>query len=213
MFAYQDFCLEMIKAGCTEFALALHGHTPECHDYLTSSQGSFEQTVRGIINLKNLKQRVITNTVVTKSNYRHLPEIAKLLVSLDVDQFQFAMVHALGRAKENFDSIVPRFYLIEPFVKKGLEIGIKAGKKVMTEAIPYCFMKGYEDYVAERIIPETKIFDADFVVENFTISRKVEGKMKGKKCKKCVFYKICEGPWREYPERFGWEEFAPVEEI
>lgn len=210
MFAYFDFCVEIVKAGATEFALALHGHNEECHDYLTSSPGSFKQTVNGIINLKKLGQKVIMNTVITKSNYRHLPEIAKLLIALNVDQFQFAMVHALGRAKENFDSIVPHFTLIEPYVKKALEIGIKAGKKVMTEAIPYCFMLGYEDCVAEKIIPSTKIYDFNFVVEDFTIARKVEGKAKGPQCKKCIFYSECEGPWKEYPERFGWGEFKPV---
>ncbi len=210
MFAYKSFCKETIKAGANEFALALHGHIPSLHDHLTSSQGSFGQTVNGIRNLKLMGQRVITNTVITKSNFRHLPEIAKLLIYLNVDQFQFAFVHPIERAKENFESIVPRMKMIMPYVKKGLEIGIKAGKGVMTEGIPYCLMQGYEDYVAEKIIPETKIFESDFIVESYTDHRQKEGKKKVPFCKKCKYYMICEGPWREYPERFGWGEFKPV---
>jgi len=80
----------------------------------------------------------------------------------------------------------------------------------MTEAIPYCFMRGYEGFIAERIIPETKIFDYQKVVENFTKARQAEGKAKGPKCQECFFYEICEGPWREYPEKLGWDEFVPV---
>jgi MoaA/NifB/PqqE/SkfB family radical SAM enzyme len=211
MFAYLDFCKKTIEAGANEFCLALHGHLPELHDFLTRSPGSFYQTVQGIRNLKLLKQKVLVNVVVTKPNYRHLPEIANLLVSLGVDQYQFAFVHPLGSAKENFEMIVPRMSLIEPYIKQGLEIGIKAGKIVMTEAIPYCLMEGYEDYIAEKIIPPTKIYDANFVIEDYTIARKKEGKAKGANCLKCLYYKICEGPWREYPEVFGWTEFKPVD--
>ena len=80
----------------------------------------------------------------------------------------------------------------------------------MTEAIPYCFMIGYEKYVAERFIPETKVFDADFIVEKYSRYRKENGKAKGNKCKECRWDKLCEGPWKEYPQFFGWDEFKPV---
>jgi MoaA/NifB/PqqE/SkfB family radical SAM enzyme len=200
----------MIEAGANEFGPAVHGHIKELHDYLTGSPGSFEQVVQGIRNLKALNQNVITNTVITKSNYRHLPQIAELLVSLNVDQYQFAFVHALGSAKRNFGRVVPRMKLVEPYVKKGLDVGIKAGKIVMTEAITYCFMKGYESYIAEKIIPECKIYDYKKIVDDFTFSRKNEGKIKGPQCLKCKYNQICEGPWREYPEKFGWDEFKPI---
>ena len=210
MFAYRSFCEKIIKAGANEFSPALHGHIAPLHEYLTGAPGSFAQVVGGIKNLKALGQTVITNTVITKSNYRHLPQIAKLLVSLGVDQYQFAFVHPLGSAAKNLNSIVPRMRLIEPFVKKGLDVGIKAGKTVMTEAIPYCFMSGYEDYVAERIIPDSKIYDYKKVIEDFTEARRNEGKSKDSQCLKCRYDKICEGPWREYPQNFGWSEFKPV---
>jgi MoaA/NifB/PqqE/SkfB family radical SAM enzyme len=210
MFAYREFCEKTIKAGANEFSPALHGHVAELHDYLTAAKGSFEQTTKGIQNLKKLGQKVVTNTVVTKSNYRNLPEIAKLLYDLGVDQYQFAFVHPTGSAFSNFESIVPRMTLIEPYIKRGLDIGIEKKRSAMTEAIPYCFMKGYENYIAENIIPETKIFDFRKIVEDFTETRRAEGKAKGPNCKICLYNEICEGPWREYPEKLGWEEFIPV---
>ena len=93
MFASLDFCKKTIQAGATEFSPAIHGYCKEQHDFLTRTKGSFAQTVKGIKNLRSLGVYVLTNTVVVKSNYRDLPEIAKLLVKLDVDQFQFAFVH------------------------------------------------------------------------------------------------------------------------
>lgn len=210
MFAYRDFCLKIIKAGATEFSPALHGHTAEIHDFLTNTEGSFKQTVAGIQNLKELKQRIITNTVVTSQNYRFLPEIARFLVNLGVDQLQFAFIHIVGRAIENKRRIVPRKSEIVPFVKKGLDIGIKAGKRVMTEAIPICFMNGYEDYIAEKIIPEATVYDIDFVINNYDDYRRNQGKKKGPLCQGCKYFKSCEGPWKEYPELFGWKEFKPI---
>jgi len=210
MFAYLEFCKKIIANGANEFSPALHGHINELHDYLSSSKGSFKQTVQGIINLKKLRQQILTNTVITKSNFRYLPQIARLLVSLGVDQFQFAFVHPLGRAGESFYSVIPRMSMVEPYVKEGLKIGIQAKKEVMTEAIPYCFMKGYENYLSESLIPSTKIYDADSIIDDFNKVRKDEGKAKGPRCHKCKYCKVCEGPWREYPDVFGWEEFKPI---
>ena len=212
-FFYKEFCKEMIEAGANEFALALHGYIPQLHDFLTRSKGSFMQTVTGIKNLKKLKQGVVTNTVVTKPNYRHIPEIANLLVRLEVDQFQFAFVHPVGNTYKYFDSIVPRISLAAPFMHAGLKIGINAGKSVMAEAMPFCLMKGYEKYVSELIVPKTEVVEMSLVINDYDTARKGFAKTKFPQCKRCVHFDICEGPWKEYPEKRGSSEFIPVEGV
>ena len=209
-FCYEAFCKKLIDAGVNEFGPSLHGSTAKIHDYLTGSPGAFMQTISGMRLLKKMNQRVITNSVITKANYRDLPDLARLLVALGVDQFQFAFMHMSGRAGENKRWLTARKTLIEPYVKKALDVGIKAGKTVMTEAIPYCRMTGYENYVAERIIPRTRIYDADCVIPDYTKTRVDEGKSRGPRCVECDWHDVCEGPWREYPELFGWDEFTPV---
>lgn len=209
MLAYKKVCEDLIRAGATEFSPALHGHTAELHDYLVHAPGAFKQTVRSIANLKELGQLVITNSVICRANYRHLPELASLLTGLGVDQYQFAFVHPLGTAAELFTSIVPRMSLIEPFVHKGLDIGLRAGRSVMTEAIPYCFMKGYEPFIGERVVPHTKIMEGHVTIQDYTVHRLTEGKAKGPQCAECAFNAMCEGPWHEYPDKYGWEEFVP----
>jgi len=212
MFSSLDFCRKTIEAGATEFSPALHGYCRQQHDYLTNSEGSFMQTVQGIKNLKSLGAYVLTNTVVVKPNYRNIPEIARLLVKLNVDQFQFAFVHPMGNAWKNFENIVPLMSLAAPYIHKGLQIGIDAGKKVMAEAMPYCFMRGYEDYVAEKEIPETVIRGKKSQnTDSFTLQRKMYGKVKFAQCRKCAYNNICEGVWKEYPKKFGSKEFVPVE--
>ncbi len=205
--ADEALCDELIAAGATEFSPALHAPKPEAHDYLTRAQGSFRQTVRGILNVKRRGARVITNTVITRSTYRLLGELGHLLVRLGVDQYQLAFPHPLGTAATELDLVVPRLTLLAPFLPRGLEPGIRAGRRVMTEAVPYCFLEGYEEYAAERIMPRTRIFDATSVLDDYSVYRTTEGKAHGPPCRGCRWERECEGPWREYPERFGWAEF------
>jgi MoaA/NifB/PqqE/SkfB family radical SAM enzyme len=210
MFAHRGYAKLLIERGANEFSPAVHGHVSALHDYLTAAPGSFDQTVAGIRNLKALGQSVITNTVVTKPNFRNLPDIARLLVSLGVDQIQFAFVHPVGTAQIEFAAVVPRMELLAPFLKRGLQVGKSAGVRVMTEAVPYCILDGYEDCVVEKHIPRTAVFDADCTIMDYAKYRVDEGKLKRQECRACVHDSECEGPWREYPERFGWDEMRPV---
>jgi len=209
MFSYYDFCVKLINAGANEFSPALHAATPALHDELTKSPGAWEQVVQGIKNLRQLNQYILTNTVINALNYKELPALAELFVKLDVNQFQFAYVHIIGSAWKNKDWLIPRKSEVMPFVKKGLDIGIANGKRVMTEAIPYCLMAGYESYIAENNIPKTKVV-AESVLEDYDYYRKNEGKVKRAECQTCFYNNVCEGPWKEYPQIYGWEEFQPV---
>ncbi len=208
--AYPEFCEKLFKAGLTEIGPSLHGAKAATHDKLTGSAGSFRQTVAGIANAVRTGLAVITNTVITSANYRELPALAALLIKLGVSQYQFAFVHIVGTAAENSRRIVPRKTAVMPFVKKGLDLGLKAGVPGFTEAIPFCLMKGYEQCVAERIIPAGPVVDADRFIKDYGVYRRTEGKAKGPRCPGCRYFKLCEGPWREYPALYGWKEFVPV---
>jgi MoaA/NifB/PqqE/SkfB family radical SAM enzyme len=213
MFAYEDFCKKAVRAGANDFGLALHGSEKGIHDRLTLAPGSFNETVRGIKNLKKLGQKVILNTVINKINYKDLPDIARLLVSLGVDQFQFAFIHICKLIMEDpvmIRKIVPRKSQVKDFVKKGLQIGIDNHRVVMVEALPYCFMNGYEECISDRYIPPTSL-EEDFFISDFDKVRREEGKIKGPRCPQCKHYVECEGPWKEYPHLFGWDEFKPIE--
>jgi len=211
MFSSLDFCRNAMDAGATSFALALHGYSSEQHDGLTKASGSFKQTVQAIKNLKSLGGDVLMNTVVVKQNYKDLEKIAELFVSLGVDQFQFAFVHAMGNAWKNYDEVVPKMSDVKGYLHKGLQIGIDAGKRVMAEAMPYCMMKGYENYVSEKFIPDSEIRGLKFQNTNdFTFLRRNHGKIKFSQCKGCKFDQVCEGPWKDYSEKMGEEEFEAV---
>ncbi len=198
------------EAGVTEFSPALHGPSAEIHDGLTRAPGSFRQTVRGIRNVKQVGGRVLVNSVITRDNAPHLPELARLLVALEVDQFQLAFVHALGSAAEDFEEVVPTLAEITGPVREALQIGLDGGVSVMTEAIPLCVLGDMRHLAAEWVMPRSRIYDAEQVVPDYTELRLAEGKAKGEVCHWCRLEPECEGPWKEYPERRGWDELEPI---
>lgn len=210
MFAYREFCEKAIAAGANEFGPSIHGHIARLHDGLTRSAGSFDQITAAIRNLKDLDQRVVTNTVITRQNAKHLPTMARMFVELRVDQFQLAFPHPTGHAETYFRGVVPDMAAVAPYVHEALQIGIDAGIACMAEAIPYCHMQGYEPYVAELHIPPTEIVYDGFVVPDYKRDRVERGKTRFAQCATCRWEPICEGPWREYPAIRGDHEFQPV---
>jgi len=75
-------------------------------------------------------------------------------------------------------------------------------------------MEGYEKYCSEIYIPPTQIRDFGGIVDpKFEETRVNEGKVKREECKDCKYYLVCEGPWKEYPEKRGWDEFKPVKGV
>src|SRR5262249_26552915 len=69
---------------------------------------------------------------------------------------------------------------------------------------------GYERYVAELHIPPTEIVYDGFVVPDYKRDRMDRGKTRFEQCATCRFEPMCEGPWREYPEHLGSDEFQAV---
>lgn len=57
----------------------------------------------------------------------------------------------------------------------------------MTEVIPYCLMKGYEDYIAEKIVPDSSVYDAGFFVQDYAGYRRAKGNIKGPNCVRCKY--------------------------
>lgn len=210
-FSKIEYVKELIDAWVTEFGPSIHWFKASTHDKQVWAKWAWEETIKWIINLRNLKQSIIINSVVTKLNYKEIPELASLLVKLWVNQFQFAFVHILGSADKNKESVVPKKSDAIPYIKKWLDIGKSAWIICMTEAIPFCLMQNYEWAIAEyNFMPETTVVDAEYRTESYADYRWNEWKAKREECKKCSKYKICEWPWKEYPLIYGWDEFQPI---
>jgi radical SAM superfamily enzyme YgiQ (UPF0313 family)/MoaA/NifB/PqqE/SkfB family radical SAM enzyme len=210
MLADKIFLTKLVKAGATDFGPSLHGHTAKLHDMLTNSDGSFYQTIKAIKNIKELGLHVSTNTVIVKQNYHYLPDIARLLSKLNVDQAQFSFVHILGNARLNLESTVPRLSETLPFVHKAVDTCINAKIRCTTEAIPFCMMDGREKYISECKDVKYEVSYRNYQEKNSLEIRRKKHKSKFKQCKECIYDNICEGTWKEYYDLFGDKEFKAI---
>lgn len=210
MLAYEKLVDELVRAGVTEFSPALHGPTAQIHDGLTRAQGSFDQTVAGIKNVASRGIPLVTNSVVVRQNQHVLPELVQLLASLGVGQVQLAFVHPVGTAFELFDEVVPRLSeLVEP-IRACRLIARERAVRIVTEAVPLCFLEGIEEIAVEAGIPQTTVIDLDGKPFDYSAWRPTEGKSKGPVCEGCARVSRCEGPWKEYVDRYGWAEFSAI---
>ncbi len=209
--ADKNYCKKLIERGITEFWPSIHGYYKKTHDWLVDRDWAWEDTMKGIINMKQLWKRVIINTVITKQNYEELPKMAKLFVSLWIEQFQFAFPHIGWSAYKNYKEIIPTKTECISYIHKWLDIGRNGNSICMVEAMPFCFMQWYERAIAEyNYMPDATVYDSDFALESYDEWKLNEWKAKWEACKKCSKKHICEWPWKEYVELFGWDEFKTI---
>jgi MoaA/NifB/PqqE/SkfB family radical SAM enzyme len=210
MLSYPEFAERLIKAGVNEVVPAIHGHTAKVHDYLVRSKGAFVQAIKGIKNVVDKGVYILTDTVIVKQNYKFLPDITKFLYDLGVDQVQLSFVHPLENALRNFDVVVPRISAVQEPLRSSIDIAHELGKPLTVEGVPFCFLRGAESHAVETHLPQTEVRDREHTDEDLAKIRKNEEKTKGPRCRNCKYNPICEGIWKEYAEKFGFEELVPV---
>ncbi|WML38764.1 TIGR04053 family radical SAM/SPASM domain-containing protein [Neobacillus sp. OS1-2] len=70
------------EVGLSRWAFSLDGPTAEIHDHFRGTAGSFDLTMEKIKYLHELEMPIQINTVVSRYNYEHLEEMAKLVEEL-----------------------------------------------------------------------------------------------------------------------------------
>jgi len=205
-----QYCCDLIEAGINEFAPSLHGHNQYVHDLHTGRPGSFNETIKALGNLKDLKQYVITNTVITSHNYKNLGDIARLLLSYKVAQVQFAYVHSVGNGRINMEAIAPRVTDVLPYLFSALHTAVDSNVKCMAEAFPLCLMGKYRKYCSEYFMPDAEIRDTHYIDPDYGTTRRTKSKVKPLKCGACLLNSSCEGAWCEYIAKFGDDELVPI---
>lgn len=213
MLSYPKVIDTLLRAGVSEFSPSLHGSTAAVHDALTRAEGSWAESVAGIRNVAACGATLVTNSVITRDNTHDLPALVALLGELGVRHAQLAFVHPVGTAALMFDQVVPRLPdVVEP-VRAARDVARRLGVRLVTEGIPYCFLRGMDELAVEDAIPQTTVIDLDGQSADYTAWRVAEGKAHGPPCLECAMRDVCEGPWREYPAAFGWDEFVPRERV
>jgi His-Xaa-Ser system radical SAM maturase HxsC len=87
--------------------IPVYGSEPSLHDYVVQAEGAFDDTIRGILNLAQLRQRIEIRVVIHKQTAPALVEIAEFIArNLPfVEQVALMGLEMIGFARANLDAV------------------------------------------------------------------------------------------------------------
>jgi len=87
--------------------IPIYSDISNLHDYVVQADGAFDETIQGILNLKNFRQRVEVRVVIHKQTYERLPQLAEFLARnlLFVDQVALMGLEMTGFTRPNIEEL------------------------------------------------------------------------------------------------------------
>ncbi len=87
--------------------IPIYSDDPSQHDYVVQSSGAFDESIRGILNLKQLRQKVEIRVVLHRQTIDRLPATAEFIVRnlLFVDHAAFMGLEMMGFTKANLSQL------------------------------------------------------------------------------------------------------------
>jgi His-Xaa-Ser system radical SAM maturase HxsC len=87
--------------------IPIYGAEPALHDYVVQAEGAFDETVRGIVNLGEVRQRTEVRVVIHRQTAPALPAIAEFIArNLPfVEQVALMGLEMIGFARANMDEV------------------------------------------------------------------------------------------------------------
>lgn len=209
LFSNQNF-LNQVKDYIDMYMIALHGSTKEIHDKIVQVKG-FDQVIKGLKNLEGKKVGI--KVVISNYNKDDLVNILKLVNELNIKYVNIAFPHANGNALTYFDEIIPRYEELKQELFDCIKYSQKEDLLLDFEAILPCL---FEETLSPKYFSDLKFHKSQGIVNQldegefeWNDARK-NSKRKCLKCKTCIYDRFCEGYWKEYIDRFGFEEFNSV---
>lgn len=87
--------------------IPVYSSDPARHDYVVQAKGAFDETIRGILNLKRLNQKVEIRVVLHKQTCEGLPDLAEFITRnlLFVDHVALMGLEMTGFTRANLDAL------------------------------------------------------------------------------------------------------------
>ncbi|RLG15001.1 MAG: hypothetical protein DRN66_00570 [Candidatus Nanohalarchaeota archaeon] len=195
------FAQEFSKYNVVNVITALHHYIEDEHDKQTQANGSFRQTCMGIKNLSELDVPVTVKIIVTKLNYKAMPQMVEF-VARNFPLVKNMSINGLdirARAEQFKDEVAVSFTKYIPYVHKAIDTANKYNINMVLYSIPLCVLDGkYRKYAGEQpdIISLYKSPGA-------RVQNKTEDHGYVKECYNCEISKGCYGTWFSYYDVFG----------
>jgi MoaA/NifB/PqqE/SkfB family radical SAM enzyme len=193
--SYDVFADKLARSGATSILFSIHGPNAQIHAQNVGVAEAFDQTVAGVRNVvrvvaeAGLPIELGANVTITKSNHRHLPEMAQLVWDLGLRWWNLQFLTPFGRATSH--------------VAPDVEVAARLAMRVIDEwrdrlkfqviNLPFCFMPGYEDLLVGDLLKLERhmIFVNNDEVNLFEYLR--ERRTKKPQCESCPHAVFCGG--------------------
>jgi len=149
MFAYKKFLERCVEAGLNEITFTLPGHTKKLFEAQTRTKGSYEQTLKGVINALRAGLIVSADIVINKFTYKHLLKIIKFYVNLGVREFDLLQVMPYSNAWWNRKKVLYDVDKAYPYLRKVFDFSTKVNFFIWTNRFPPHFLEGYEELIQD----------------------------------------------------------------
>lgn len=210
MLSYKGFVTRMVEAGVGAFQIALHGHEAAVHDWHTQAEGSFEQAVRGIQRARAHDVQVLVTTVVTRSNFRHLPEIAALALSLGASGWRVSAARPVGLAAAALVATVPRYEQLAAPLQRALGLWRRVRRPATVKGVPACVLGGDERGVVELRSALAEAHLEAAAGEPVRQAAAEDRMVHAEACARCDLRERCPGVPLLYDRRYGAAELQPI---
>lgn len=135
-----SYCKTLIDAGVDEFFVSVAGSNAHTHDMITTVNGSFDRTVKGLEHIDQYDHAIsITNTVITKNSYKQLPDLVRRLAHLEkLIQMEFWTYWPMKEHDEK--DLIARHSDILPYLKEAIALARELGRRVEVKNFPQCLL-------------------------------------------------------------------------
>lgn len=131
-----------IKHPDLMIGIPLYADTSELHDFIVQADNAFDETIRGILNLKRYGVNVEIRVVIHALNYKRLPQLAEFIAHnlLFVDHVALMGLELTGFAKTNLETLWIDPYDYQAELEKAVDILAWYGMNVSVYNLPLCLI-------------------------------------------------------------------------
>ena len=161
IFANKEYVRELVdnKPDNMEVGIPIHGADKDTHDYITSTPGSFEQTLTGVKRLIDGGVRVELRMVVSRLNEDCITDIADLIIQNlpGVSSVKIMGLEMLGNATINMEKVWIPYKEAFEASRKAIGVLMSAGIDVGLYNFPLCVVPSQYWGIYKRSIGESKM--------------------------------------------------------
>jgi len=195
-------------AGLNFISIPLYGSNSKIHDAITQSSGSFNETIKGITNIKRYASsiQITLHTLIMNENITDLNKIIKLFSTFTPSYVQIRMPYISNSLFEKYSAI--SLSKLQQNVTKLFKLCEEVfGNRFSFGEIPYCIFGFYDSRIIHFSVP--------IMANNYSVPKKYQTNLHGipkyrlkkkiKICKICKYNIQCEGFLNDYIEHFNLE--------